>query len=68
MADAQSFTLGDNVVATKEGNSVVIRIDLSKSLGRSKSGKSDMVASTGGNVLIPGTSGIKIGVNAYKPV
>jgi hypothetical protein len=48
-----------------EGNEVVIRFALDGDEGMSSSGKSRIVASTHGNVLIPGT-GIKVGLNAYK--
>lgn len=50
---------------TVEGNEVVIRFALDGDEGMSSSGKSRIVASTHGNVLIPGT-GIKVGMNAYK--
>ena len=55
-----------NVKMSVKDNTLTITIDLSKELGESKSRKSMLVASTGGNVLI-GDDGIKIGVNCYKP-
>jgi len=45
---------------------LVLKIDLNKDLGRSKSGKSTLVASTYGNVSVPGYPNIKLGVNCYK--
>lgn len=45
---------------------LIIRIDLNKDLGRSKSGKSILVASTYGNVSIPLHPEIKLGLNLYK--
>jgi len=39
-------------------------IDLSKSLGPSRSGKTMLIASTNGNAALPG--GERIGVNVYR--
>jgi hypothetical protein len=64
----QSIALGSNVTMSKSGNVVTISIDLSKSLGNSKSGKNVLIATTGGNTTLPGTGGIKLGVNCYRPV
>jgi ABC-type dipeptide/oligopeptide/nickel transport system ATPase component len=58
------MTLGTNVTAKLEGKILTITIDLSERNGASGSGKSVIVASTGGNVAIPGTD-VKIGLNAY---
>jgi len=67
MAETQErYNLGDNVIMTKVGTSVVITIDMSKDLGPSASGKNHIVATTRGNVTLPGTGGIKLGVNCYK--
>ncbi len=44
---------------------LTITIDLSKEFGRSKSGKTIIVASTEGNVSVPGAENIKVGVNVY---
>lgn len=38
----------NNVVATVNGNTLTLEIDLSQSLGRSSTGKSEKVASSGG--------------------
>lgn len=54
-----------NVAYNIDGDLLTIKVDLSKELGRSKSGKTMIVASTGGNVDI-GHSGIKLGLNMYK--
>jgi hypothetical protein len=45
---------------------LVIRIDLSKNCGPSKSGKSIIIATTGGNAEVPGKPGLKIGINCYR--
>lgn len=59
-----NLNLGTNVVGTVEGNMLTLKIDLKKDHGPSKSGKTTIVASTQGNVAIPGTSVI-LGLNAY---
>lgn len=55
------------VQVSVEGNEVVIRFALDGDEGISASGKSRVVASTHGNIGIPGTN-VKLGVNAYVPV
>ena len=47
-------------------NILTIEIDLNKRFGKSKSGKTKIVASTEGNVAIDGYPHIKIGINAYE--
>ena len=42
-----------NVEFELEGDQLVIRVDLSQELGVSSSGKSVIVATTGGNVAVP---------------
>lgn len=54
-----------NVIMTVAGDVLTITIDLKQSFGASASGKTTIVASTAGNVSVPGHDGIKIGVNAY---
>lgn len=46
------------------GSKLVITIDISKRLGESKSGKSEVVATSEGNQKIDGTD-VVIGLNAY---
>lgn len=55
-----------NIEITVEGNNLVIKIDLTKSFGRSSSGKSEIIASTEGNVGIEGKPKMFIGLNVYK--
>lgn len=57
----------ENVVMTVKGNKLTIEVDLSKEFGESSSGKSIVVATTAGNVAVPGREDVKIGINAYKP-
>ncbi len=56
----------ENVTLEVKGNKLVATIDLSKSLGPSKSGKTTTVGTTQGNVAVPGHENIKIGINVYK--
>ena len=56
----------DNVAMRVDGNKLTITVDLSKDFGPSKSGKTNVIASTLGNVDIEGHEGMKIGLNIYK--
>ncbi|MBP7411202.1 MAG: hypothetical protein KA818_06620 [Methanoculleus sp.] len=55
-----------NIDMAVEGTTLTIRVDLAKEFGESKSGKSITVASTEGNVSVPGHEEIKIGLNIYR--
>ncbi len=55
-----------NVDMSVNGNTLTINVDLSKDFGETKSGKSISIASTDGNVSIPGNDDIKIGLNVYR--
>ena len=55
-----------NIELDREGDTLVLRIDMTKELGRSKSGKSLLIATTAGNVTVPGPEGAKLGLNLYK--
>ena len=48
------------------GEMLILRIDLTKNLGRSKSGKNTLIASTKGNVQIPGLPNTTLGLNLYR--
>lgn len=54
-----------NVDVKVKGNIATVTIDLSQNFGPSASGKTEMVASTHGNILIPGTD-VTLGLNAYR--
>lgn len=56
-----------NIKMTQEGDILTIRIDVSERHGKSASGKSVTIASTGGNISVPGNESIKIGINCYTP-
>lgn len=55
-----------NVKMEVKGNVLTITVDLSKTYGNSKSGKSVVIATTGGNADAPGGNGVKVGLNVYK--
>jgi hypothetical protein len=52
-----------NVETMVVGNILTIKVDLSKSFGPSKSGKTIIVASTEGNTKI---GDVTVGLNVYK--
>ena len=54
-----------NVELIVEANMLTIKVDLSKEFGPSASGKTTIIASTEGNVTIPGREE-KIGLNIYR--
>ncbi len=65
MSQNEGTLIGQNVsIEVTKDNKAIITIDLSHRGGLSGSGKSIIVASTGGNVTIPGTQVI-LGLNAY---
>ena len=49
-----------------EDHILTIKIDLTKEFGPSASGKTIIIATTAGNVSIPGDEEKKIGLNIYK--
>lgn len=56
--------MSTNVKSEVKGKTLTITVDLSKEYGKSKSGKSTIIASTGGNVGLG--EGIFFGLNVYK--
>ena len=57
-----------NVDFDMRGDRLLIVVDLTQELGESSSGKSVIIATTGGNVSVPGREEIKVGLNVYRPV
>jgi len=55
-----------NIELDRESDTLVIRVDLTQTFGPSRTGKTTIIASTEGNVSIPGDENIKIGLNVYK--
>ena len=54
-----------NVDLKVDGNTLTITVDLSREFGPSSSGKTIIIASTEGNVTIPGREA-KVGLNVYR--
>jgi hypothetical protein len=52
-----------NIETQVVGNTLTIKVDLTKTFGPSKSGKTIIVASTEGNVRI---GDVTVGLNVYK--
>jgi len=55
-----------NVNMILKGNLLTIVVDLTKSHGDSKSGKTEIIASTEGNANVKGHEGVKVGLNVYR--
>ena len=55
-----------NIEMSVEGDILTIKVDLTKEFGPSSSGKTSIIASTEGNISIPGREEGKIGLNVYK--
>ena len=60
----QAQNVGKGITVTTEGDDVVIRFNATGNYGPSKSGKTQVIATTSGNVTLP--NGVVIGVNAYR--
>ena len=56
----------DNVQIEVKDNKAIITIDLNKEFGPSKSGKTIVVATTRGNVPVPGAEAYRLGLNCYR--
>jgi len=56
-----------NVEMTMDDDKVLhIKIDTKKTFGPSKTGKTIIVASSGGNKLVPDEDNLWLGLNAYR--
>ncbi len=53
-----------NIDIQVTGSTLVIKIDLAKNFGPSSSGKSIIIASTEGNIVV--APGVMAGINVYK--
>ncbi|MEA1867770.1 MAG: hypothetical protein U9N19_06690 [Thermodesulfobacteriota bacterium] len=53
-----------NIEITQKDHTLTIKVDMSKEFGRSKSGKTIIIATTGGNKEV--AEGIHMGLNIYK--
>lgn len=61
-------SIGTNVEVKEEKGKLTITVDLGKTFGNSKSGKSTIIASTQGNARLTaiGKPEVIIGVNVYR--
>jgi hypothetical protein len=57
-----------NVEMSIDKNILIIKVDLTKRYGPSKSGKTEIIATTAGNVNAPEQNDVKIGLNVYSPI
>lgn len=55
-----------NVDMKVEGDTLIIKVDLTKEFGPSSSGKTIIVASSEGNQTIEYKDGYKLGLNVYR--
>ena len=58
--------MAKNVQCVVSGNILTITCDLSQDFGKSSSGKTNIIATTEGNVSVPGHDEVKLGLNLYK--
>ena len=56
----------ENVIMEVKGDKLILTVDLTKNLGKSKSGKSTVIGSTQGNQPIKGKADTFVGLNVYK--
>lgn len=61
---------GTNIVGelSKDKKTLTLKVDITQKFGVSSSGKSEIIASTGGNISIDGHPEMKLGLNIYTPV
>lgn len=55
-----------NIVMRRDGDRLVIEIDLTQNYGPSSSGKTSIVATSRGNKPVPGTDDTVIGLNCFR--
>jgi hypothetical protein len=55
-----------NIEIKVEGQKLILTIDLSKEIGLSSTGKTVLIASTGGNARVAGFDDVRVGLNIYK--
>jgi hypothetical protein len=55
-----------NVQLEVRGQQLIITVDLTQNQGPSASGKTEIIATTAGNIAVPGREEVKIGLNVFK--
>jgi hypothetical protein len=58
--------MAKNVTMRIEGKKLIIEVEVDQDFGPSKSGKTRIIASTEGNISVPGDDDVKIGLNVYR--
>jgi hypothetical protein len=58
--------MAKNVNMRVEGKKLIIEVEMDQDFGPSKSGKTRIIASTEGNISVPGDEEVKIGLNVYR--
>jgi hypothetical protein len=62
----REHTMAKNCEMKVENNILTVTVDLTKDFGKSASGKTNIIATTEGNISVPESDSIKIGLNVYK--
>jgi hypothetical protein len=60
--------MSNNCEIEVKGNMLIVKVDLTKRLHPSGTGKTMIVGTTAGNASIPGHPGVKLGVNVFAPL
>ncbi len=55
-----------NVDMKVDGQTLILKVNLNEEFGPSASGKTIIIASSEGNVSVPGSKDIKVGLNVYR--
>lgn len=58
--------MAKNCEVSVANNILTIKVDLTQDFGPSSSGKTNIIATTEGNISVPGNEAVKIGLNVYK--
>jgi hypothetical protein len=54
-----------NVKMTTKGNKLTLEIDLAQTFGRSRTGKTIVIASSRGNAAVPDRPEVRVGLNVF---
>jgi hypothetical protein len=59
--------MAQNVTTSVSGDTLIIKVNLKAPAADSKSGKTKLLASTGGFIDVPGADGAKVSLNVTLP-
>jgi hypothetical protein len=65
-SNLEAWGMAKNVTMRIEGKKLIIEVEMDQDFGPSKSGKTRIIASTEGNISVPGDQDVKIGLNVYR--